>query len=293
MLRAQAGRVSAWLDAHDWIGVYGWPDGDTEPGEYSGMVWPLIALLRDDAGPDAIASYLETDLREHFGFGDDVEDQRPVADRLYLWWSQEGEETQSLSAWEQVLEPVLAGALAQLDLLDPRARPLLAAYWLTGPDAGPAVAELAGQRGDDPAEQLWAAALAEQGVATPVVQARRLALPWLSRLIVSGRSEAAAVAALANRLDEPADPPVDELLHELSHTLDVASEMLPDPGPDAKRSWLPWRRRSARARQEVRRDADVRIAVLLELLAFGELDDAVLLSRGNRGASKGGSSPSS
>lgn len=69
---------------------------------------------------------------------------------------------------------MLTAALRELQLLDRRERPMLAAHRLAQDLGGEVVAELAGLSGDEPEVGApWPAAMAELDVPAPVGRARR------------------------------------------------------------------------------------------------------------------------
>ncbi len=271
-LRRQAARVSAWLDEWDFIGVFVDDEGPP-PGEYDCLVWPLLRLLRENASDTQIGGFLQRELRRHFGIGDD-QDLPAVAARLRSWWQREGEDGPSPVSLGEPPGPELAAALVQLNLIDRRQRPWLAADWLAQGHDGPRLRELAGLRGTEPeVTDLWPPALAELGVPTPLPQARRLAAVWAAQQVCTGQQNPAWFAPAVTSSTDPQDDVVDDLAYGVDHLLDVATH-LHDEATYLREARLPWRRARADTAQREADDLRARLMVVLETVAAGHLHKA-------------------
>ena len=88
-LASAARVVSDYLDDWDPIPVYDEPDEGPPPGEYDGLVWPIMRLLADGAPAPAIADYLHTVLSRRYGIPCPA-DADALADRLHAWWGLQG-----------------------------------------------------------------------------------------------------------------------------------------------------------------------------------------------------------
>lgn len=78
------------LNGWDPIGVYGGPDGSADEDEYDCLRWPVVSLLHRGASRRELASYLESELDQHFGIGGEVSEDDAVLDRLLAWWGSTG-----------------------------------------------------------------------------------------------------------------------------------------------------------------------------------------------------------
>jgi hypothetical protein len=96
----------------------------------------------------------------------------------------------SNTAAVHALPPYLAAALDELDFLERRDRPKLAAHWVAQGLGGNHLVDLAGLHGHEPeVSDLWPLGLAEVGVSLPVHRARRTALPWLTARMSSPQED--------------------------------------------------------------------------------------------------------
>lgn len=75
-------QLNALLYEWDPIGIG--PDGPRD--EYECRVGPLLTMLQSGATQDEIASYLETELVEHFGLEPDRESVAAAASRVCAWF---------------------------------------------------------------------------------------------------------------------------------------------------------------------------------------------------------------
>jgi hypothetical protein len=271
-LRRRAARVSAWLDEWDFIGVYV-DDYGPPPGEYDCLVWPLLRLLQENVSDSRIGGFLQRELRRHFGIGDD-QDLPAVAARLRSWWQREGEHGPSPVPLGEPPAPELAAALVQMNLIDLRQRPWLAADWLARGHDGPRLRELAGLRGHEPeVTDLWPAALAELDVPTPLPQARRLAAVWAAQQVCTGQQDPSWFAPAVTSSTGRQDDVVDDVAIGVDHLLDVASH-LDDEATCLRAPRLPWRRARADTVQRQADDLRARLVVVLETVAAGRLHRA-------------------
>ena len=81
-IRQRSSELNALLREWDPIGVG--PDGPRD--EYECLVGPLLTLLQSGPTQDEIASYLETELVEHFGLEPNRESIVVVASRVRGWF---------------------------------------------------------------------------------------------------------------------------------------------------------------------------------------------------------------
>jgi hypothetical protein len=81
-IRQRSSELNALLCEWDPIGVG--PDGPRD--EYDCLIGPLLTLLQSGATQDEIASYLETELVEHFGLEPNRESIAAAASRACYWF---------------------------------------------------------------------------------------------------------------------------------------------------------------------------------------------------------------
>ena len=85
-LRQRSTQLNALLYEWDPIGVG--PNGPRD--EYECLVGPLLTLLQSGATQGEIASYLETELVEHFGLEPNRDSIVAAASRIRAWSEKEG-----------------------------------------------------------------------------------------------------------------------------------------------------------------------------------------------------------
>lgn len=177
-----------------------------------------------------------------------------------------------------LVAPAVAAALHQLGVLDPAERPLLAAHWVAAGLGGEVLADLAGlRRGDRVASDLWPAALAELGVGTPVVLARRVAAPWLAQQVLRGERDLDdLVGVLWPTAPEPPDG--DEELDRVVYTIDDVLDWTGDLTSGAVRRGRRGRRVPPEHAERAQRAVDA-VATAVAALAAGDVLGAVAALR--------------
>ncbi|NHC15136.1 hypothetical protein [Motilibacter deserti] len=134
-------------------------------------------------------------------------------------------------------DPPLGAALHELNALDPRERPMLAAHWLARGLDSPSLRELAGLHGEEAeVNDYWHRALEELGV-LPLERPRTIAAPWAAQRVLHGQQ---SVQWLLNLLwpsgdDEiPHEEPLDRIIYALDELVSVwssvAETLPPRPG---------------------------------------------------------------
>lgn len=78
-LREQSRGLRALLN--EWDPIAGSPND-----EYDCLLWPILRMLLDDASVDTLASFLSTELRDHFGVEASVSAQKQFASRVIEWF---------------------------------------------------------------------------------------------------------------------------------------------------------------------------------------------------------------
>ena len=84
-VRQRSSQLNALLYEWDPIGVG--PDGPRD--EYECLVGPLLRMLQSGATQSEIASYLETELVEHFGLTTNRDDIAAAASRIRAWFDRD------------------------------------------------------------------------------------------------------------------------------------------------------------------------------------------------------------
>ena len=84
-VRQRSSQLNALLYEWDPIGVG--PDGPRD--EYECLVGPLLTMLQSGATQGEIASYLETELVEHFGLTTNRDDITNAASRIRAWFDRD------------------------------------------------------------------------------------------------------------------------------------------------------------------------------------------------------------
>lgn len=169
-----------------------------------------------------------------------------------------------------VLAPALAAALYELDVLDPRQRPMLAAHWVAQGLGGPVLSELAGLHGDErEVADLWIPALREMGVDTPLIRTRRTALPWVMSQMNTGERDLPWVLHVLGptRTDTDEDDVLDSIIYSIDTALDYIGAL--QERPHVGRT-----HRGSRKDQKVVADLRARVAGAVEALERGDVDAA-------------------
>ncbi|MEH3076699.1 MAG: hypothetical protein PGN11_08440 [Quadrisphaera sp.] len=170
-----------------------------------------------------------------------------------------------------VLAPALAAALHELDVLDPRQRPLLAAHWVAQGLGGPVLSQLAGLHGDErEVADLWPPALQELGVDAHLVRTRRTALPWVMSQLKTGERDLPWVLHVLwpTRADTDEDDDLDSIVYSIDTALDYIGAL--QERSDVRRRT----HRGPHRDQEVVADLRARVAGAVEALERCDIDAA-------------------
>jgi hypothetical protein len=82
-MRQRGRELRSLLNEWDPIGVSGLGDANDE---YDCLLWPLMRMLEEDSSVEALAAYLTTELREHFGLDPSTRAAADFATRTKNWF---------------------------------------------------------------------------------------------------------------------------------------------------------------------------------------------------------------
>ncbi|TNM69658.1 hypothetical protein FHN55_02610 [Streptomyces sp. NP160] len=193
---------------------------------------------------------------------------------------------------EPVPDPELGAALVSLELADLRLRPWWAAHWVAAGLGGERLAELAGLGGvEREVSDLWPLALAELGVATPVVGARRTAAPWMARQVLEGRRDLPWLQRELWPYREDTtddDEALDGVVYAVDELLGLLERAELARRPPRRRRGLLWRGRVPEVSEQQERESRALVDAVVVALADGGVEAAAAVLDARSAGTVGG-----